>query len=1072
MTSGGSPASARRLGGVLVTDLVGSTRMRTMLGDDGAEPLRRDHERLLRAIVSRHSGRVEQWLGDGILATFESVSSAARAAIGVQQGTQRGSARPRGEPLSVRVGFAGGEIEWQGGDCRGAPVDAANAACEAAGGGEILAPRAVLGLVGSREALRHADAGDGRIAIAWEPQRRAAPHLGAPFSLRTGGQLPWTGRGGALSVLRDAYQRAARGEPQLVALRGAAGIGKTRLLAELCEEVDALGGAIVYAAAHEASAAPYDPLEKALRHWVQRVSDLPERLGPTSGELGRLVPELLERVPDLPPPTESDPEHERRLLHDAFAEWLRSAAEGEPFVLLLDSLHWASGAAYELLERTLAQLAESRVLVVTTQRPSDERVARLVRSAEAAFGTGAARLVDLVGLSADEVSELVRRARGDVSSELMGTIHVITRGNPLYITELLRGASLADGEADLPQTVLAALRETVRALDPSAHRVLEAASVIGESFEAPLLADMLGESEGTFVVLERAARDGLIRELDRERLSYGFSHALLQQAFYGEIGAARAALLHERTGIALERRGDALRSANAAALARHFGLAAPLGHAARAARYAAAAGRQALTQHADAQALALFGAAAHHAAELPASRERCELAIDTGEALRRLGEVAYRKQLDAAADLAAELGDGALMARALLATYRGTFTRAMHVDDAQLARLRRALELLGESEPELRAGLLALLGTELAWAFDATAGERASDAALALARGTGDRELLADVLAQRQWSVFHPIAERVATTRELAELAAGSVRPALRFDAAGSALFTAARIGDRAGAAAALETLRQLAREIDQPLVHWMLAMREATAALIEGRVDHARAFVSSGVALAKRLGMPDAAAQLRVQRFWIDADTEPRDTSRTALSAAVQIHRELLPFNWSSLAFRCVELGLESERDAVLASLASGLATLRRGQTWLLSLCGAAVAAADAGDVALCAWLNEQLAQHGDEHANFMFGTLGSVARYAGLTARALGRLEEAERWLERAALRDGAFGAPAWRARALLDLAELRWERDGKLVGEARAGFDEARELSSRLGLAVISERAERLRARWDRS
>jgi class 3 adenylate cyclase len=1068
MTSGAAPAPARRLGGVLVTDLVGSTRLRTTLGDEGAEPLRRDHERLLRAVVSRHSGRVEQWLGDGILATFASVSSAARAAIGVQQGTQRGSAGPRGGPLSVRVGFAGGEIEWRGGDCRGAPVDAAHAACEAARGGEILAPRSVLGLVGSREALRHSDAGAGRIAVAWEPPRRAAPYLGAPLSLRTIGQLPWTGRADALSVLRDAYQRAARGEPQLVALRGAPGIGKTRLLAELCAEVDALGGAMVYAAAHEASAAPYDPLEKALRHWVQRVGDLSERLGPRSGELARLVPELLERVPDLPTPTESDPEHEQRLLHDAFAEWLRGAALDEPFVLLLDSLHWASDAAYQLLERTLAQLAESRVLIVTTHRPSDERTARLVRCAATAFGADAARLVDLAGLSAPEVAELVRRVRGDVSAELLGTIHVITRGNPLYITELLRGAALADGEADLPRSVLAALRETVRALDPSAHRVLEAASVIGESFEAPLLADMLGDSEATFVVLEQAARDGLIRELDRERLAYGFSHALLQQAFYGEIGAARAALLHERIGIALERRGDALRGANVAALARHFGLAAPLGHAARAARYAAAAGRQALAQHANAQALELLRAAAQHAAELPASRERCELAIDTGEALRRLGEAGYREQLDAAADLAAELGDGALMAHALLATYRGTFTRAMHVDEAQIARLRRALALLGESEPALRASLLALLGTELAWAVDAGAGERASDEALALARASGDRELLAEVLAQRQWSVFHPIAERVAATRELAELAAG-VRPTLRFDAAGSALFTAARTGDRAAAADALETLRQLAHEIDQPLVHWMLAIREATAALIEGRVDHARAFVASGSALAKRLGMPDAAAQLRVQRFWIDAETEAGEPALTALRAAVHIHRELLPFNWSSLAFRCVELGLAAERDAVLASLAPGLATLRRGQTWLLSLCGAAVAAADAGDATLCAWLHEELAQHADEHANFVFGTLGSVARYAGLVARVLGRNEDAEHWLARAAERNGAFGAPAWRARALLDLAELGFERDGKLAGEASAGFDEARELSSRLGLVVVGARAERLRARW---
>ena len=1069
MTSTPSLELSSRLGGVLVTDVVGSTRLRAELGDERAEPLRRAHERLLRAAVARHSGRVEKWLGDGILATFESVSSAARAAIDVQQANERRSRIPRNEnPLAVRAGFSGGEILWRGGDCSGGAVDGATAACASASGGEILAPAAALELVGSREALRRRDAGNGYIAIAWDSPRSAAPSLGAPIFLRTGGQLPWTGRARAMSALREAYQRAARGQPQFVAIRGDAGIGKTRLVAELCHEIDALGGAIVYAAAHAESAAPYDPLDKALRHWVLRVDELSARLGPDSSDLARLVPELLERLPDLPLPTEADPEQERNVLHRAFGEWLRSAAFEDSFTLVLDSLHWASGAAYDLLGRGLEALAETRVLVVTTHRPSDARVEALAAAAERALGAGSSRILELSGLSAAEVEELVHRTRSEFSSELCGMMHVITHGNPLHLTELLRSdAHSSEQPSGLPTNLGDALRETVQSLDPQIYRVLEVASVIGEVFEAPLLAELVGDSEGTFVALERAARDGIVRELDRERLAYGFSHALMQLAFYDQIGGARAALLHERTGIALERRGGSLRRGGANALARHFALAAALGHNERAARYAAAAGREALAQFANVQALELFRSAERRYEGNAAGREQCELAIDIGEAMRRLGEPGYRAKLDVAADLAAQLGEGTLMARALLATYRGTFSRAMHVDEAQVERARRALVLLGETNPPLRARLLALLGIELTWTLDPSEGDGASEEALALARTLHDRELIADVLAQRQWSVFHPIAGRVESGRELGALAAQSPRLALRFEVAGSAFFTAGRLGDRAAAQEALTSMRLLAQELAEPHVRWMLSIREATAALTEARFADARAAIDAGFELGKRSGMPDADAQLRVQRFWLDVETQAPETARANLRALVGMRRSVSQLNGASLAYVCAELGLEAERDLTLAIIAPELARQRRGQTWLLHLCAAATAAARAGNLPLCDWLVETLSPHAHEHANFVFGTLGSVARYVALLAAALGQRERAQQNFELAIASNAAFGAVTWEARAALDLAELRFSFAGASDPEARARLEAVQDASQRLGLSALRERAERLRA-----
>lgn len=128
----------------------------------------------------------------------------------------------------------------------------------------------------------------------------------------------------------------------------------------------------------------------------------------------------------------------------------------------------------------------------------------------------------------------------------------------------------------------------------------------------------------------------------------------------------------------------------------------------------------------------------------------------------------------------------------------------------------------------------------------------------------------------------------------------------------------------------------------------------------------------------------------------------------------------------------------------------------------WLSTLCCAAAAAADARDLPLCERLFAQLAPHVGEHANIVFATLGSVARYTGLLAHALGR-EDAPEQLARAIESNRTFGLPAWEARALLDLAETAPARDAAL-----AALSAAEALSAKLGLPVVHERAERVRRR----
>jgi class 3 adenylate cyclase len=146
--------SGRATATVLFTDLVGSTELRTRLGEQAAEELRRRHDRLLAEAVADHQGRVIKGLGDGIMATFTGASDGVAAAVAIQQAVDRhnrGGTSP--VPLAVRVGLSVGDVTFEDDDVHGTPVIEAARLCNAAASGQILAPETLRWLARSSETV-------------------------------------------------------------------------------------------------------------------------------------------------------------------------------------------------------------------------------------------------------------------------------------------------------------------------------------------------------------------------------------------------------------------------------------------------------------------------------------------------------------------------------------------------------------------------------------------------------------------------------------------------------------------------------------------------------------------------------------------------------------------------------------------------------------------------------------------------------------------------------------------------------------------------------------------------------
>lgn len=139
---------------VLFTDLVGSTRMRDRLGDDVADEIGVEHDRIIGDALASSGGRLVKNLGDGALAVFDSSVDAVVAAQRIQEGiTLYNRQADDTRQIGVRIGINAGEVAKENGDVIGLPVAVASRVCDTADAGQILVTDTVRSLIGRRARL-------------------------------------------------------------------------------------------------------------------------------------------------------------------------------------------------------------------------------------------------------------------------------------------------------------------------------------------------------------------------------------------------------------------------------------------------------------------------------------------------------------------------------------------------------------------------------------------------------------------------------------------------------------------------------------------------------------------------------------------------------------------------------------------------------------------------------------------------------------------------------------------------------------------------------------------------------
>jgi DNA-binding CsgD family transcriptional regulator len=341
---------------------------------------------------------------------------------------------------------------------------------------------------------------------------------------------------------------AASGHGSVILLAGEAGVGKTTLAQHTLE---GSGLHVLEGVAVQGGTSAFGPIVEALRSYLRGAGEEPLTDGPLATHLALLLPEL------GPPAPTSD----RATLFEAIRQALVAIARRRPTVLFLDDLQWADDATPELLD-ALARSVDSEPLVLLGAFRSDElpRGHAIRRLRSELRRAGRLRQITLEPLGAEPSAALLELTLGMVAPSLRQEVFDRTDGVPFFVHELgsalaasgrlvpsAAGLELLKGEDfPLPDGIREAVLLRAAGLSEQARDAISTAAVAGQTFNPELVMAVAGLSEWPDELMRR----GMVVEADAGRMA--FRHALVRDAFYGEIPWTRRVALHRAVAERLE----------------------------------------------------------------------------------------------------------------------------------------------------------------------------------------------------------------------------------------------------------------------------------------------------------------------------------------------------------------------------------------------------------------------------------------------------------------------------------------------------------------------------------------
>ncbi len=858
---------------------------------------------------------------------------------------------------------------------------------------------------------------------------------------------PFVGRDDVMAVLARAVECVRAGRGKIVILRGEAGIGKTRCVAELSRNLIGSNHSLWTGRCPEtAGQPPFWPWTQILRNAVR------ERPGDSSVilESSRLIAILAPRPGKK---TASAPVDyaftatDRFWLYDRLLGFLSLSSMAAPRFLVIDDIHWADEASLEFLSFIAPDVERQKLLLVLTLRDHEAMGNRSVYLHRV---LRYAKQIPLTRLSEDAVVQYL--SHSDLfngSKELSRALYHKTGGNPLFLHETFRWLQWTRANTDEPLTVEAIhqldvpdsieklLRRRLNFLDQQSRHILNIASVMGRNFNLALLSETLRRDIKTLsAMLDRAIDAGLVT---RESAScFRFTHDLICEVAYESLPMTTRAEYHNRIATTLNERPDADTAIEEAAF--HFHRALPLSDIDAAIRTSLKAAELSAKVHAHGDAATYYRWAleAMSLSDAIDSRVRVNTMVALGTQERMFGDIARSRQTINEALKSARFHRLFDIVADIAYIGRATFLAAHIPKPVVREALVEALDYVPLDDKALRIRLLGQLAQTPPISTDIPRCKQMSQQAVRLAEELGDPRSMQIALNATLASFLGPdgIDNLLESADRILEIQPEGEWYQAGIEALLARILAFTHRGDMAEAKKAIEVFGQLMTQLHRGEGEWLYQRLLAQQLLDEGRFDDAIEQFIQLKTRARRIGIYYFDRFHTIQQAYIMRSRGSEVAHVRDLCAdTVRLFRHV-PFSLASIIGLVVDMGFpELIEDSYERLIVLGIDAVPRNAWWLNTLSNLSLAAVAFDDRRTIKQLYEMLSRYaGFNTPDGAFLYDGSVAHYLAILASKLDSDAKVIQYFEQAIDANQRMGFRPQLLRSQVVFAEWLKERDQK--------------------------------------
>src|SRR6267378_1199177 len=400
--------------------------------------------------------------------------------------------------------------------------------------------------------------------------------------MRRPDEAPLVGRSGELSLLSKTIDEAAQGAGRAVFIVGEGGIGKTRLATAVAERAAKRGWSVAVGRAYPVeTGVPYALFSDALLPLVRKLdpSTLSVLSRGAAADFSYLFPNLGTVTDRDRASAGADPSEIKARLLWNFTQFLARLSAKQPLFVVLENLQWADASSLELLHFVGRQIEGQKIVLLGTYNEAERDSNAVLRSTEQSLlRLGFLTVYKLGPLGQGEVEDIVHLMFGvdkNVTRHFSAMLYDWTRGNPFFVEETLKSlvesGALSQTEGrwtgwemesvQLPSTIRDVVKARVDRLALKARTLANLAAVIGTRAPYDTLARVSGLSEGDIIAgLDELLAHRVLEETGSvDAIHYDFTHPLLQQVIYSELGrqehgcCTRLLRRHSRVSMAIRR---------------------------------------------------------------------------------------------------------------------------------------------------------------------------------------------------------------------------------------------------------------------------------------------------------------------------------------------------------------------------------------------------------------------------------------------------------------------------------------------------------------------------------------